>query len=226
MSAADHGRRSVGTRNAGAALLLLGGLLPFIWHPNAAQAQSTTAQREFEKPSKHFKVERPADLTDQAAFSIYLRVLDEMAAGYRLSGDPEASAYRTWRRYNMTPYRSATHGQRFVNNYANTMARVYGRFEAAGAMPVGSVLAKDSFAVTADGDVFLGPLFLMKKMPAGFNGESRDWRYVMVMPDGSLFGRTGGEGATRVEFCITCHQAAGDENDHLFFVPEAHRVQN
>ena len=105
--------------------------------------------------------------------SIYLRVLDDMAAGYRLSGDPDAGGYRMWRRYNKTPYRSATHGERFVNNYANTIAKDYGKYEEAGRMPVGSVLAKDSFAVTSKGDVFLGPLFLMEKMQAGFNPPKR-----------------------------------------------------
>lgn len=218
-------REPVGAKGVLAALLLLfGGLLPNLQGSSAAQAQTATAQREFEKPSKHFSVERPADLSDQAAFSIYLRILEEMTAGYRLSEDPSATEYRTWRRYNKTPYRSATHGARFVNNYANTMARPYGQFEAAGQMPVGSVLAKDTFAVTASGEVFLGPLFLMEKMPKGFNATSRDWRYCMIMPDGSLFGKTGGAGSARVEFCITCHKVAGDDHDHLFFVPEEQRV--
>ena len=47
----------------------------------------------------------------------------------------------------------------------------------------------------------------------------------MVMPDGSLFGKTKGEGSAKVEFCITCHQAAGDDNDHLFFFPAEVRVR-
>ena len=92
-------------------------------------------------------------------------------------------------------------------------------------MPAGAVMAKDSFAVTARGDVFLGPLFVMEKMPEGFNARSGDWRYTMIMPDGSLFGRTKGEGDKRVEFCITCHLSVAAENDHLFFVPEATRVR-
>ncbi len=154
-----------------------------------------------------------------------MRMLDDMTAGYRLSGESTAGVYRTWRRYNKTPYRSATHGQRFVNNYANALAKGYGRYENSGALPEGAVLAKDSFAVTARGDVFSGPLFLMEKMPAGFDPKSRDWRYSMIMPDGSLFGTTKGEGSKRVEFCITCHETAGAENDHLFFVPEEQRVR-
>jgi hypothetical protein len=59
-------------------------------------------------------------------------------------------------------------------------------------LPAGSVVAKDSFAVTAAGDVFAGPLFIMEKMSQGFNAASRDWRYTMIMPDGSVFGVTNG----------------------------------
>jgi hypothetical protein len=190
-----------------------------------ARAQESDLPAEYKMPSRHFQVDSPAELSDATALTVYLRVLDEMTAGYRLSGDGHAGAYRTWRRYNKTPYRSATHGQRFVNNYANTAAKAYGRYEAAGEMPAGAVLAKDSFAVTERGDVFLGPLFLMEKMPEGFNAKSADWRYTMIMPDGSLFGSTDGEGAQRVEFCITCHRSVAADNDHLFFVPEKQRVR-
>jgi hypothetical protein len=47
----------------------------------------------------------------------------------------------------------------------------------------------------------------------------------MIMPDGSLFGITNGEGSDRVEFCVTCHKLAGDQNDHLFYIPERYRVR-
>ena len=91
-------------------------------------------------------------------------------------------------------------------------------------MPEGSVLAKDSFEVTELGDVITGPLSLMEKMQYGFNAESRDWRYTLIMPDGSLFGTTKGEGSERVIFCMECHITVGADQDHLFFVPEEYRV--
>ena len=65
----------------------------------------------------------------------------------------------------------------------------------------------------------------MEKMQPGFNLEGRDWRYTMIMPDGALFGTTNGEGSERVEFCMECHIAAGDEQDHLFFIPKQHRMR-
>ena len=177
------------------------------------------------KPTRHFRVERPAGLSGADALTIYNRILDEMVAGYRLSSFPYAETYRLWRRYNTVPYRSAQHGERFVNNYGNDIANAYRYFEASGNLPVGSVLVKDSFAVTARGDVFSGPLFVMEKMPTGFNPESRNWRYSMFMPDGSLFGMTNGEGSERVEFCIACHKEAGYDHDHMFYVPERFRAQ-
>ena len=191
-----------------------------------AAAQSTTepsAGGQTAQPKRHFRVERPADLSNAEALTVYTQVLDEMAGGYRLSGLPSAGDYRRWQRYNTVPYRSATHGERFVSNYANALGRDYGRFEDFGALPTGAILAKDSFAVTARGDVFAGPLFLMEKMPTGFDPAARDWRYSMIMPDGSVFGISKGQGREKVAFCVTCHQAAGDENDHLFFIPEPFR---
>ena len=173
---------------------------------------------------QHFSVETPAELPPAEAEAIYSRIIDDMVDAYVLSQDPSAIDYRRWKRFNSAPYPSATHGSRYVNNYGNGLARDYTRPDKLEAMPEGAVLAKDSFAVTSEGDVFLGPLFLMEKMAPGFNPKSRNWRYSMIMPDGSFFGITGGDNDARVRFCITCHEAAGDENDHLFFVPEDYRI--
>ena len=122
------------------------------------------------------------------------------------------------------PYLSATHGRRFVNNYANAAAGDYGKFEDAGAMPQGAVIAKDSLMVTDDGTMAAGPMFIMEKMASGFNYVSGDWRYTMIMPDGSVFGVTKGENAERVAFCIGCHLAR-ERFDHLYFLPKAFRAQ-
>ena len=177
---------------------------------------------DFAHPTRHFRVPNPARLSEADALSIYDRIRDDMVAAYRLSRTPLATRFYNWRRYNSAPYLSATHGDRYINNYANAEAKAYG--QGAGSMPAGAVLAKDSFTVTAQGDVFTGPLFLMEKMPPGFSAQARDWRYTQIMPDGSLFGTTNGESSEKVEFCASCHATAGDSMDHLFFVPEKYRI--
>jgi len=178
-------------------------------------------------PEEHFSVEMPAALSETEAEQAYQQISDEMAKAYSLSRDPVALNYPRWRRFNRVAYPSGTHGARFVNIYGNAFARpLYNQIEIGQAMPESTILAKDSFAVTDDGRAFAGPLFVMEKMAAGFDPEARDWRYSMIMPDGSYYGVTGGENANKVQFCITCHQTAGDENDHLFFIAEDLRVSD
>ncbi|MFQ5763470.1 MAG: cytochrome P460 family protein [Rhodospirillales bacterium] len=170
------------------------------------------------KPRRHFRIRNPKKLTPEEAQAIYDELRKTMGGGYALSKHPAAKAYQRWRRYNTTPYLSASHGQRYVNNYANAKGAAYGMFEKAGRLPVGAVIAKDSFTVIEGDAVSAGPLFIMEKMPQGFNYVSGDWRYTMIMPDGSIFGETKGENAAAVQFCIPCHLAA-EQYDHLHFMP-------
>jgi len=174
-------------------------------------------------PRRHFRLQNPARLGNEEAERLYGGLKLEMAKGYGISRLPGTASYLDWKRYNNAPYPSVSHGNRFVSNYANPAALAYGRYEQAGLLPVGSMLAKDSLTVSKEGVATPGALFLMEKMPAGFNYVSGDWRYTMVMPDGSIFGITNGEGSERVKFCISCHLAV-EKQDHLFFIPEEYRV--
>ena len=88
-----------------------------------------------------------AELSDVEAAATYERIADGLRAAYATSDHPVAVTYFRWRRYNRAPYVSETHGGRYVNNFANDVAKAYGAFEKAGVMPEGSVLAKDSFRV-------------------------------------------------------------------------------
>ncbi len=175
------------------------------------------------QPRRHFRVRRPAKLAPGEAESIYRGLIDDLIAGYAAAEHPAARDYRNWPRYNTAPYLSVTHGNVYINNYANETAEAYGRFEEAGPLPVVAVVAKDSFIAERSGEIRPGPLFLMEKMGKGFNYVSGDWRYIMIMPDGVLFGETYGEDAERVEYCIACHLAVEDQ-DHLFFVPSPFRT--
>ena len=163
-------------------------------------------------------------LTDAESAAAYDCIMNDMATAYSKSGNAMAANYLTWRRYSKTAYQSGTHGGRFTQNYANDKGRAYGAFEDSGPMPAGTQLAKDSFTVNAKGQVGVGPLFTMEKMQAGFNADSGDWRYSMIMPDGSVFGTTGGANAKGVAFCIGCHGIMAEDTDSLYFLPEEYRV--
>jgi len=205
------------------ALILTATLASTYVHAAQSDVEMSRISGSPEKPRRHTRLRDPERISAQEAERIYDIALPSLLRGYASSGDESAAVYRTWKRFNTTPYLSATHGNHYVNNYANSLASAYGRYEEAGRLPEGSVLAKDSFSVTHSGEILLGPLFLMEKMSAGFSPVTGEWRYSEVTPDGNLIGRTGGPDAQRVEYCISCHLAR-ESFDHLYFVPEDRRI--
>lgn len=170
-------------------------------------------------PRAHMRIADPAALSGERAEAVYQAIKGALARAYGESGDPVTLAYQSWRRYNTVPYRSARHGGVFVNNYANGRAAAYGHFGGQGLMPVGAIIAKDSFVVTRRGDVLTGPLQVMEKRAPGFDPANGDWLYMSVAPDGRLLGVSGGLRAENVAFCAECHARAPAANDHLFFMP-------
>lgn len=165
-----------------------------------------------------------ADMTDQEATATYDELRPAMQEKYDKSGDAVAAVYAQWTRFNSAPYISATHGKRYVNNFANDIAaESYGQYENLTQMPVGSILAKDSFKITKKGKIRPGPLFLMEKMESGFNADSQDWKYWVITPNGKVMGTTGGEKSKKVVFCHACHIAMGANTDSMTFLPKAYR---
>ncbi len=166
-------------------------------------------------------------ISDAEARVVYDCLRTEMKAAYAKVGMDTVAGFMGWSNVATVPYQSDTHGGRYVNNYVNKNgAYKYAKFEEAGAMPADTVIAKDSFTVRPDGRVAVGPLFVMHKMPGNFNAASGDWRYTMVMPDGSVMGTTKGDGDGNVAFCNTCHEAVAEDQDYMFFLPEEYRVSN
>lgn len=166
------------------------------------------------------------ELSKAEANALYKCLKGEMKTAYAKSGNLWAKWYSQWAKFSNQPYVSATHGNRFVQNYASKKAAgSYAKYEKVGKMRRGGVLAKDSFTVTPQGRVSVGPLFLMEKMGAGFMKASNDWRYTLIMPNGQTVGTTKGKGSNNVKFCITCHQAVADGQDAMFFLPEEYRAK-
>ncbi len=64
----------------------------------------------------------------------------------------------------------------------------------------------------------------MEKMETGFNPNSANWRFTMILPEGNILGSTKGENSDNVAFCSPCHADAGESFDHLFFVPKSYRA--
>ena len=171
----------------------------------------------------HITIETPGELTPDEANEVYGELAARMARGYAGAGYDFVRNYQDWKIYNTSPYLSATHGNRYVNNYANDKAAGYERVSQGVVMPEGAVFAKDSFTVTDEDNLLPAPLFVMEKLAAGASPDTADWRYVSILPDGTVFGDSQGAGADRTAFCHECHIAVA-EDDYLFYVPDEFRI--
>jgi hypothetical protein len=183
---------------------------------------SPNADRAEYAPEGHFVTMNAANSGPEEASDLYESIQNDMQERYARSDDPTAGVYQDWQQFNSAPYRSATHGQRFVNNYGNELAADYRSVKKGKPMPVGAILAKDAFAITKDGDVYAQSLFLMEKLPKGSSKVTGDWRYVMITPAGETYGDTNGQNPEKVDFCHQCHKSV-QNSDYLFYVPKAYR---
>ncbi len=160
------------------------------------------------------------ELTPAEALAAYNCIQKDLATTYAKANLPELKNYTGWENVATSPYQAATHGNRYVNNWVNAVgAQRYRKYEDVGTMPVGSVIAKDSFEVSTSGQVKPGPMFVMEKMADGFQPDLGNWKYTMIMPNGSVFGQTNGKNSAGMVFCSDCH-ASGEDQDYLLFLPD------
>ncbi|MEM7463030.1 MAG: cytochrome P460 family protein [Pseudomonadota bacterium] len=183
---------------------------------------TSAAQQESPELNDHIFLENPAQNAEAEAGKIYQSLKDEMEVSYEMSGIPEIKNYQSWDLFNSLPYLSETHGRRYVNNYANKVGANYGKLAKGEKHAPGTVLAKDSLTLTDNGQFFPGALFIMEKLAAGTNPQTADWRYIMISPDGSVFGDTTGDQRENVNYCHDCHKVRASY-DYVFYIPEEFR---
>lgn len=167
-----------------------------------------------------------AELTGDEAETVYNCIAEELHAGYA-QGDKRwipaehVTDYRDWTRASTIPAAPGFHGNRFLLTWVNdTGDEAYLEYAEDPDIPAGTVIAKESFAVTDAGNVRKGPLFLMEKVAAGTSPETDDWYYMLVAPNGAP------QAVNVMTACSECHQGAyGFQGGLGYPVPEA-RVSN
>lgn len=121
-------------------------------------------------------------------------------------------------------YRASEHGT-YLQVFANPQAAgSYALYEDGARMDVGSTIIKRAFRVEIDGRTRPYRIYIMERMPPGYEVKLNDWRFAAYEANGALVGETGGRQNERVRFCAECHQAARTQ-DFLFFVPPKYRFQ-
>ncbi|MEL6966532.1 MAG: cytochrome P460 family protein [Pseudomonadota bacterium] len=158
------------------------------------------------------------DLTDAQVQGLYDCIKDKLRSGYLSKDEAEPKAYVIYKAASTLPAVNGSHGNRFLMTYVNDIAfPEYTKFsEERGAMPAGSILAKESFNVSKKGKLRNGPLFFMTKVAAGTADEFGNWIYSAYSPKGKVM-------KIKQGFCHACHEAFSDQ-DSMGYPGEDYRV--
>ena len=159
------------------------------------------------------------ELDDAAVIELYDCIKDALAEGYAKEGDETAAAYRSWTVTSTRPAVAGPHGERFLQTFANDVAaEQYLQFAEEGVeMPVGSVLAKESFKINAKKNVLRrGPLFIMTKVGLDEAPDTMGWLYGGLQPNGKPM-------KFKQAFCHDCH-VGWESQDALAYPLEEVRI--
>ena len=159
------------------------------------------------------------DLNDEQVQALYDCIKGKLRDGYAAKGGTNTKEYQSWKNASTLPAVNGTHGKRFLMTFVNDAGYAeYTKFlEERGPMPVGSIIAKESFNVSKKGKVKSGPLFFMEKVAAGGDADQYgNWVYSAFTPKGKVM-------KIKQKFCHDCH-ANFEDQDALGYPGEDHRV--
>ena len=172
------------------------------------------------------------DLERAEIETLYDCAIDGLVAGWQAAEHPVAMEYKEWAAASSYAAAVGAHANRLLYTYVNDVgAEQYLAFAEEGVeMPVGTVIAKESFNLHTKGDnkgnVRAGPLFLMEKVAAGTFDETANWKYTLITPKGKAWLESGVTDPEKVaQFCHDCHSATEDFQDALYYPAFDARVE-
>lgn len=161
------------------------------------------------------------DLSDEQVQALYDCIKAELREGYASQGGENTSEYTSWKAAATLPAAPGVHGKRFLMTFVNeTGFEEYVKYsEERGPMPVGTIIAKESFNLSKKGKVRKGPLFFMTKAaPGGESDKYGNWVYAAFSPKGKAM-------KIKQSFCHDCH-AAFEDQDALGYPVEDYRLSS
>jgi len=179
------------------------------------------------KVDKNCAIDKPGDeVSYEEAQEVYECLAEKMAKGYNKGNDKKrwvnaehVEGYRDWTKASTLPANPGFHSERFLLTFVNeTGAEAYTKFEEGVTMPVGTVIAKESFSINGKGKAKAGPLFIMEKAAKGKSPRTGDWYYTMVSASGKP------QGINVYTACHECHSGFED-SDYLAFPVEEVRAE-
>ena len=145
---------------------------------------------------------KPKDLTLDEVATYYQCVSKELSQGYQKGTNTTAKNYTSWKATATGPAKPGFHSNRYLMTYVNDIGHsTYVAYAPSGVdMPVGSIIAKESFKIKSSGKLKAGPLFIMEKVGKDKAPDAGGWLYSAVKASGKPM-------SVKQSFCHGCHQA-------------------
>lgn len=143
-----------------------------------------------------------AKVSDAEVDRIYEAARASLIAGYQDGSNEIAAAYPAWEAGSTAPRKPGVHSARYMMTYVNSVGfDTYVEYANADTeMPIGSVIAKESFLLKGAGTFRPSPLFTMEKVAISEAPETDGWIYGRVNSKGRQM-------PTGQKFCHACHVA-------------------
>ena len=163
---------------------------------------------------------KASEMTQEQMEALYACLKPKLAQDYGRKDHEIGSAYSSWRPASLYPAAPGVHSGQHLMTYVNDIGfDQYTEYRTDGsAMPVGTVIAKESFTIKDNGKIKDGPLLIMTKVEGTEN--TGGWAYSGVKPNGKKL-KVDGEG-----FCHACHQAWAHQDYQGYPVPDARVSSN
>jgi hypothetical protein len=161
----------------------------------------------------------PKDLSLDEVSNYYECVKADLAQGYQGGDNAVAKAYPNWKAGATGPAKPGFHSNRYLMTYVNDIGHsAYVAYAPSDVdMPVGSVIAKESFKIKSGGKLKAGPLFIMEKVGVDQAPKAQGWVYSAVKASGKPM-------SVKQSFCHSCHQAYAAQ-DALGYPVESVRLK-
>jgi hypothetical protein len=150
------------------------------------------------------------DMSQTEVASYYNCIRPQLIAGYQSQGDDLAMAYSSWQATAKQPAKPGFHSNRLLMTYVNDVGiDTYLTYAIGLDMPLGSLIAKESYEIKGSGKLKEGPLFFMEKVGVDKAPETAGWYYSALKDNGKPM-------SVKQSFCHSCHMAYAAQ-DYLGF---------
>ena len=162
-----------------------------------------------------------SDMTAEQMDTLYECLRPIFVESYAKKKKEIGVAYSSWKGVSTRPAAPGVHSGQHLMTYVNDIGfDQYIQYNADNTeMPIGTIIAKESFTIKDSGKIKYGPLLIMTKV-GDEKADTGGWDYTGLKPNGKTLK------VDKKGFCHACHQAYAAQDSLGYPVPDVRVTAN